>query len=375
MRDASTRLSHRGTKSVRGQYFDLKLLLTTIDRHIMTGSTLGERQIIRILTRRFATSQPSLPLGFDDDVAVFPISRNRWIVLKTDMLFGHTDVPPGMSLEQAARKAVVATVSDFAAKGVQPLGLLISLGLTPPVGPRIVNEIAKGLNRAAREYDCRILGGDTGESDDLVIDCIGFGLAEPKRMLRRSGARPGDVIAVTGTFGKTAAGLRILLAKNKASAMRFSKLVESVTHPMARLETGLKLARSGAVHSSIDSSDGLAWSLHEIARLSRVDIFLENIPVAPEAEVFARRESLVAEDLALYGGEEYELVVAIRRDAFSDLKKRIPSLIRIGRVEAGRGEVRVLSKGRIQRIEPRGWEHMVSMSPYSRNHLLSSRAH
>ena len=341
----------------------------------MTSTGLGERQIIRILTRRFARSQPSLPLGFDDDVAVFPFSRNRWIVLKTDMLFGHTDVPPGMSLEQAARKAVVATVSDFAAKGVQPLGLLISLGLTPPVGPRIVNEIAKGLNRAAREYDCRILGGDTGESDDLVIDCIGFGLAEPKRMLRRSGARPGDVIAVTGTFGKTAAGLRILLAKNKASAMRFSKLVESVTHPMARLETGLKLARSGAVHSSIDSSDGLAWSLHEIARLSMVDIFLENIPVAPEAEVFAWRESLVAEDLALYGGEEYELVMAIRRDAFSDLKKRIPSLIRIGRVEAGRGEVRVMSKGRMRRIEPRGWEHMVSMSPYSRNHLLSSRAH
>src|SRR5438034_5360107 len=147
----------------------------------MTNTGLGERQIIRILTRRFATSQPSLPLGFDDDVAVFPFSRNRWIVLKTDMLFGHTDVPPGMSLEQAARKAVVATVSDFAAKGVQPLGLLISLGLTPPVGPRIVNEIAKGLNQAAREYDCRILGGDTGESDDLVIDCIGFGLAEPKR--------------------------------------------------------------------------------------------------------------------------------------------------------------------------------------------------
>ena len=97
--------------------------------------------------------------------------------------------------------------------------------------------------------------------------------------------------------------------------------------------------------------------------------------MAPEAEVFARRESLGAEDLALYGGEEYELVVAIRRDAFSDLKERIPSLIRIGRVEAGRGEVRVLSKGWMRRIEPRGWEHMVSMSPYSRNHLLSSRAH
>src|SRR5437667_3541370 len=122
----------------------------------MTSTGLGERQIIRILTRRFATSQPSLPLGFDDDVAVFPLSPNRWIVLKTDMLVGHSDIPPGMSLEQAARKAVVATVSDFAAKGVQPLGLLISLGLTPPVRPWMVDQIGKGLSRAAREYDCRI---------------------------------------------------------------------------------------------------------------------------------------------------------------------------------------------------------------------------
>ncbi len=326
----------------------------------MTSTGLGERQIIGILTRRFSALQPSPPLGFDDDVAVFPFSRNRWVVLKTDMLFGHTDVPPGMSIAQAARKAVVATVSDFAAKGVQPLGLLISLGLAPPVRPRMVNEIAKGLDKAAREYDCRILGGDTGESDDLVIDCIGFGIAEPKRILRRSGARPGDVIAVTGTFGKTAAGLRILLAKNKATAMRFSKLVESVTHPMARLKTGLKLARSGTVHSAIDSSDGLAWSLHEIARLSRVDILLENIPVAPEARVYAQKQGLDAEDLAMYGGEEYELVLAIRRGSFSALKKRIPSLIRIGTIESGRGEVRVLSKGRARRIELRGWEHMVS---------------
>ncbi len=326
----------------------------------MTGSTLGERQIIRILTRRFAASQPSLPLGFDDDVAAFPLSRNKWIVLKTDMLVGHSDVPPGMSLEQAARKAVVATVSDFAAKGVQPVGLLIALGLTPPILPRMMNQIARGLGNAAREYDCRILGGDTSESDDLVIDCIGFGVAEPERILRRNGARPGDIIAVTGTFGKTAAGLRILLSKNNALVRRFSKLVESVTHPVARLETGLKLASSRAVHSSIDSSDGLAWSLHEIAQLSGVDVILERIPLALEAEVFAQREGLVAEDLALYGGEEYELVVAIRSDAFSDLKKKIPSLVRIGTVEPGRGEVRARTGRSTRRIAPRGWEHMVS---------------
>src|SRR5713226_9391827 len=178
----------------------------------MVKTGLTEREIIGVLKRRF-DSKPKLPLGFDDDVAAFPISRSRLLVLKTDMLVGSTDVPPGMTLAQAARKAVVATVSDFAAKGVQPKGLMVSLGLPSPVRLSAVNEIASGLRRGAREYHCRIVGGDTSETDDLVIDCIGFGFAEPRKILRRDGAKPGDVIAVTGDFGRTAAGLRILLGR------------------------------------------------------------------------------------------------------------------------------------------------------------------
>ena len=85
----------------------------------MAKTDLTEREVTGILKRRFE-SKPKLPLGFDDDVAAFPMSRRRLVVLKTDMLVGRTDVPPGMTLGQAARKAVVATVSDFAAKGVQP---------------------------------------------------------------------------------------------------------------------------------------------------------------------------------------------------------------------------------------------------------------
>src|SRR5260370_35779375 len=97
----------------------------------MDKSGLTEREIISVLTRRF-DSKPKLPLGFDDDVAAFPMSRGGLVVLKTDMLVGHTDVPPGMTLGQAVRKALGATVNDFAAKGVKPKGLLISLGLAPP---------------------------------------------------------------------------------------------------------------------------------------------------------------------------------------------------------------------------------------------------
>jgi thiamine-monophosphate kinase len=322
----------------------------------MAKNGLTEREIIRILRRRFG-SGPRLPLGFDEDVAAYPMSSRRLVVLKADMLVGSTDVPPGMRLGQAARKAVVATVSDFAAKGVQPRGLLVSLGLAPPVSRSIVNEIASGLERGAREYHCRIIGGDTSETDDLVIDCVGFGFTETGKILRRDGAKPGDIVAVTGDFGKTTAGLRIMLGKRRRWPPRFSKLVHSVLHPSARLETGLKLVHTGFVNSSIDSSDGLAWSLHEIARLSNVNVVLERIPIAGDVEAFAKEEELSAEALALFGGEEYELIVTIQKDRFARVKRVVPSLLRIGVVEKGGGGLRVRYKDRMVSVEPRGYEH------------------
>ena len=322
----------------------------------MTEKGLTERQIIRVLKRRF-DSNPKLPMGFDDDIAAFPLSKRRLFVLKTDMLVGSSDVPPGMTFEQAGRKAVVATVSDFAAKGVQPKGLLVSLGLVPPVRLSTVTEIVSGLERGARQYGCRIIGGDTSETDDLVIDCIGFGLARTGRVLRRDGARPGDIVAVTGDFGRTAAGLRILLGKNRPIPRKFSRLISSVLNPSAKLDTGLKLARTGFVDSSIDSSDGLAWSLHEMARLSRVNIVLETIPVASDVKIFAREEGLVPEELALFGGEEYELVITIKRGQFMRVRRVIPSLQKIGIVTMGSGSVMARLGGRFGKVEPRGYEH------------------
>ncbi len=322
----------------------------------MTKKGLTERQIIEVLKRRF-DSNPKLPLGFDDDVAAFQMSRRRQVVLKTDMLVGSTDVPPGMTLGEAARKAVVATVSDFAAKGVQPMGLMVSLGLVPPVSKSMVNEIASGLVKGAAQYHCRIIGGDTSETNDLVIDCIGFGFAETGRILRRDGAKPGDIVAVTGNFGRTTAGLRILLGKKRRWSRRFSKLVYSVLHPSARLEIGIKLARTGFVNSSIDSSDGLAWSLHEIARLSNVNLVVEKIPVARDVEVFAREERLSAEALALFGGEEYELIVTVQKDRFAAAKRQVPSLLGIGVVEKGKAGLRVRYGGKMASVNPRGYEH------------------
>jgi thiamine-monophosphate kinase len=317
---------------------------------------LTEHEIIRILTTRFS-SQPGIPLGFDDDVSAIPLSSKTWIIVKTDMIVGSTDVPPRMTIQEAARKAVVATVSDFAAKGVKPQALMVSIGLPAPVKKKTVQDIARGLGQTAREYGCKIIGGDTNQSDDLVIDITGIGAANPKTLVRRNGARPGDIIAVTGPFGKTSAGLRILKSKDKRDSAKYPSLVRAVRRPRARLAEGIILAKSHAATSSIDSSDGLAWSLHQIAQSSKVGINLHTFPIAADVQLFAKEHRLSALDLALYGGEEYELVLTIKPERFNDLKTRVPSLTRIGVVEKKPFGVVAHLDGRRIPIEERGWEH------------------
>jgi thiamine-monophosphate kinase len=316
---------------------------------------LTEREIIRILTNQFA-GQPGVPLGFNDDVAALPLSPKDWIVLKTDMLVGSTDVPPGMTIQGAARKSVVATVSDFAAKGVRPKALIVSLGLPAPAIKKAVQELARGLGQAAREYNCKIIGGDTNQADDLVIDIVGIGFANSKKLVRRDRARVGDIVAVTGPFGKSAAGLRILMSRERKDLLNYPSLVNAVLRPRARLSEGIILARSGGVTSSIDSSDGLAWSLHQIAQASQIGINLHTIPVAADVQSFAKEHRMSAIELALYGGEEYELLVTVTPKRFPDLKKRVPSLRRIGVVEKGREVIAHLEGKRI-RVREQGWEH------------------
>ncbi len=319
----------------------------------------GEREIIRLLTGIYGKNS-RFPLGYDDDVAAVPINSRTWMILKSDMLVASTDVPLGMRLWQVARKAVVATVSDFAAKGVQPRALMVSLGLPASFRRKQVEEVGVGLARGSTEYGCPIIGGDTSQSDDLTIDCIGAGIANPSRLIRRKGAGPGDIVAVTGRFGNSAAGLRLLLSGKKARFPDEKRLVRTVRLPEARLAEGLVLAKAGVATSSIDSSDGLAWSLHEIASCSKVRIGLDRIPVATEAESYGRRTKVSPVELALFGGEEYELVVTIKAKEFWRAKRLVPSLIAIGRVGKGPPAVGASIGGRLLEVEPRGWEHFRS---------------
>ncbi len=326
-----------------------------------TAKILGEHRIIQIIQSHL-TPLPNIPVPFGDDVSAVTLDQKQVAVLKTDMLVGKTDVPQEMTLFQAARKALVMNISDFASKGVQPIAALVALGLPADFTQKNIEEIANGLNSGAREYGAYIIGGDTSEASDLIISVSLYGTANKSALMLRSSAKAGDVLAVTGFFGKSAAGLRMLLGGCLVSK-NTKTFVDSVLIPNAKLLEGLTLGRCGVVSSSMDSSDGLAWTLHELAHSSNVGFELDKIPVAPEVKKFAKLNNLDPSDLALYGGEEYELVLTVKPEGWATALAAVEAvggqLLPIGKATHEK-QIILRANGEEKLIEARGWEHFKS---------------
>jgi thiamine-monophosphate kinase len=316
---------------------------------------LDEKQIIRIFANKLGISNLN-------DVALL----DKGIVMKSDMLVASTDIPSGMEAWQAARKSIVSCISDLAAKGVRPHAAVISLGIPSSYSmlQPYIEGLAEGFAIASKEFGVRIVGGDTNEAAELVIDCSMIGFSTFK-VPTRSGAKPGDYVIVSGPFGFAPAGLAILLqnaitvsSNSSSKSVTFRKhAVKSVLEPYPRQSFGLALARYFS--SSIDSSDGLAVSLYELASQSEgVDIIIYSIPFVEGLDKFAQENNLDKNDLVFHGGEEYEIVATISptkiRQAEAAARKAGVSLHVIGRVQKGSGKV--FARDRL--LENRGYMHL-----------------
>ena len=329
--------------------------------NLSSAKELGERKIIKLIQENL-DQMPNMPLPFGDDASAVDLGNNKLAVINMDMLVKKTDVPKGMSIWQAARKAAVMNISDLAAKGAKPVVLLASIGVPSDLSKTDIKEIAKGLNAGAREYGAYIVGGDTNQASDIIISCMAFGECDRQKLLKRSGTKAGDYVAVTGYFGKTAAGLKILMEKISIPKIQ-DPLIDAVLMPCARVKEGMTLAKSEGVTASIDSSDGLAWSLHELGRSSNVGFCINSLPVAPEAKEFAKIQGLDSGDLALYGGEEYELVVTVDPDSWPQAKQAVESaggaLIKIG-VATEEKKYQLQREKKTVEIQAQGWEHFIT---------------
>ena len=303
-----------------------------------------------------------LPPGYSrigDDVGEVPLKRGKLIV-KMDMLVGKSDVPRGMTYREAARKSVGMCVSDFASKGVFPDSYLISLGLKEGTTREQVKDLALGFADASNEWSVRLVGGDTSEAEDLVINCAMFGFS--KRIVRRSGAKPGQMVVTAGYFGYPASGLKILQEGATADRRFYELAVQSVRRPSPNLLLGVGI--SAFLSSAMDSSDGLAISLHTLARSSAVGIRVTKLPVKKDVVSFASSNGYNATDLALYGGEEYVIVGTLDSKRYDEARataKRFGGeLIAIGETTRAKGRVFLETEGRKRvEVEMKGWIHAV----------------
>ncbi len=309
---------------------------------------LDEDQIIGILRKKLGRTGPH------EDVEVFR-RGSRITVVAVDTLVQSTDVPPGMKMSEVSRKAVAACVSDFAAKGVRPEFGTVSVTIPRGLPRGQLAGLAVGLQRASREFKVGILGGDTSGGAEVSVSVSLYGTAG--RIVPRGGAKPGDRIFVTGYFGNTAAGLHLLLNGKKSGRPRLdARYRNAFCNPRPRLEFGTKAARY--LSSSMDSSDGLAMTLNEMSRQSACRFSVTRLPYEKALCIFAERNGIPVEDLALFGGEEYEMVFTAPEKNIPKVKKAAEKsgvgLIEIGVVEPGGGVVSRLGR-KTAGIPDRGW--------------------
>lgn len=301
-------------------------------------SDLGEFGLIARLVARLGGG-PGVLVGPGDDCAVLQVG-DRAILATTDMLVEGRHFDLGFSTpEDVGFKAIAVSVSDVAAMGGLPTFALISLGAPQQTRARVLEALYSGIAEAARSFGVVVVGGDTVAAGVLTINVALLGEPRGSGPILRSGARPGDVLCVTGSLGAAAAGLQVLRRGNPDLLSSTGELVLAHRRGRARLREGQAAARIGA-HAMIDVSDGLIQDAAHLADASGscVRIDTDSVPRAPGVREITAALG-VDVDLALRGGDDYELAIALAPDAVSRLAAAIAPtpLSVIGGFEEGSG--------------------------------------
>jgi thiamine-monophosphate kinase len=274
---------------------------------------MGEEEVIELIKREL-----KLPRAFEDAELV-PFGKTNLLVT-TDMLNEGDDFPPGMPYEAIGWVSVAANLSDLAAVGAKPLGVLMAWGIPRILPQDGVREIAKGMRQCASAHGTQVLGGDMNETERRTLSGTAVGWADAP--LRRNGAKPGDIIAVTGPLGASAAGYLIYWSKKKELNELERKLVDRFNKPFARTALMHELAKKHLVHSAIDISDGLSPSVYSICKESNAGALVEyvGIPFFPGVEKYAHENK--REPLSLANvGNDYEVLMTLPQESFETARK------------------------------------------------------
>jgi thiamine-monophosphate kinase len=312
----------------------------------------SEKKLIESIRRLAAQSRNrAVVRGIGDDCAVIRLALRHELLVTTD--FSIEDVHfrrkwhPARSV---GHRCLARGLSDIAAMGGEPLACFLSLGLPPKLPQRWADEFLQGLSRLAKRHGVQLAGGDISAAPKITADIIVTGQAPAGKALLRSGARPGDLIYVTGELGASTAELKQLLAGQQLRPSPSSRHF----FPEPRLNAGSWLRRRGLA-TAIDLSDGLSIDLGHICDESRVSAVLDShkIPIARKATL----------QLALHGGEDYELLFTVPRATKIPTSIHGLKVTQIGSITPKdyRSAIKILDdNGKKRTLQPEGWQHFRS---------------
>jgi thiamine-monophosphate kinase len=346
-------------------------------------------RIARIVPSQIGHGKGALPLGIGDDAAILSGGqRLKWAVSCDAFVerihFLARVHPP----DSVGYKALARAASDLAAMGAKPRFFLLTLALPASRTGRWLDAFLRGMARAARLLEMRLIGGDTTTGRSVTAGLTVFGQVEEGGAVARSGARPGNLIYVSGKLGRAQLGLELALAcggnrstsgakardegvgrmskpklRPPRNASLYRKLLRPHLYPRIRVELGLWLARNRIASAMIDLSDGLSTDLARLCDASGVGARLsaDRIPVVALPRSIARLLPEPTHDalqMAFYGGDDYELLFALSRRNQKKLRKApsFAELSCIGEITRNRGVVIVDSDGRAKPLKAGGWD-------------------
>ena len=314
----------------------------------------------------------SVITGIGDDAAVFRSNSGKETVVSVDLLiedidFRRTTTPPYL----LGHKALAVSLSDLAAMGARPLSALISIGVPEDIWQTdFVDRMYDGWLDLANRYGVQLIGGDTSRAHQhIVIDSIAIGECSPGLAVNRAGASPGDQIFVTGSLGAAAAGLRLiergahLAEQNLADedSQKLDHVLLRQLRPEPRVGWGIVLGEERLATALIDLSDGLSSDLNHLCEASNVGALIDAslLPIDERVVELCGRRALDPLQLALHGGEDFELLFTVKPGNIARLPRRVDGveIKRIGEVTEASDGVKISEGARIWDLRPGGWKH------------------
>ncbi len=288
-------------------------------------SKLNEFKLIQDIHKQFKNQHNPHAIGIGDDCAVLPLSETHSQLVTTDLLIENVHfVQSEISPQELGHKALAVNLSDIAAMGGDAQAVFLSIAIPPETNASWLKDFFKGFHKLTQQYQIDLLGGDTSRSEHaLFVNVTVLGTILNSQIKLRSGARPQDLICVSGSLGDSLAGLKILL-ENKERNSTSIKLIHKHHCPQPRLKQGSWLSKQSSVHAMMDLSDGLQSDLTRILKASQCQaiVNLERLPLSPELQTICQHFNWIPHEIAAIGGEDYELLLTIDPKDFSDVSER-----------------------------------------------------